>query len=332
MQLDLRLMRYVIAVAEEGGFQKAALRLHMAQPPLSRQIAKLEQRLGVTLFDRRPTRPTEAGQVFIEGARAILAETDLLIENTVRAQHGELGTVRIGYILSAAYETMPRLIAAVAESKPDLQVIPREAWTPELDNALLDGEIDIAVSHLLPDRPEYNSQPLKRERFVAVVGTSHPFAERGSVALKDLAGQTFCYARPVATAYHDKLTAVLAGTGETFAFRQDPIPGLRHLNLGDGESFTLVPESMAESLGASTAALSLTDTAATFDFDLIWRNDRTTPAVLALLSVAQTLTQDANWLARPGSNERCNSELSYLQPGAPHCPGAKAVLAKPASG
>ncbi|MFB7493195.1 LysR substrate-binding domain-containing protein [Streptomyces sp. NPDC056161] len=296
MQLDLRLMRYVVAVADEGGFQRAALRLHMAQPPLSRQIAELEQSMGVTFFERRPTRPTEAGRVFIEGARAILEDTDALIARTIRAQHGELGTVRVGYVLSAAYDTMPRLIQAVSETHPDLEVIAREGWGSALDDALRNGELDVVVSHTLSGGPEYRRQRLRRESFVAVVDVAHPFARRGSVALAEFAGQTFSfYSRDLAPVHYDKLMATLAETGRTFGFREDPVPGLRRIVLGDERSFTLVPASMADSLGPTTAALELTDVTAALDLDLVWRDSRTKPAVRAFLTAADRLSRSADW-------------------------------------
>jgi DNA-binding transcriptional LysR family regulator len=82
MAIDLRLMRYVVTVADEDSFSRAAQRLHMAQPPLSRQIRDLERSLGVDLFQRRPTRLTEAGRVFVSEARRLLAQADELAERT----------------------------------------------------------------------------------------------------------------------------------------------------------------------------------------------------------------------------------------------------------
>ncbi|WP_050799764.1 LysR family substrate-binding domain-containing protein [Streptomyces himastatinicus] len=146
----------------------------------------------------------------------------------MRAEHGELGAVRVGYILSAAYDTMPRLIRAVAKEHPDVQVVLRESWTPDLDAALQNGDFDVAISHTLPDRPEYRRRPLRRENFVAVVDINHPFAQRGSASLEEFEGQTFCfYSRANAPAHHDKLTTMLARTGKAFAFREDPASARR---------------------------------------------------------------------------------------------------------
>ena len=157
-------MRYVVAVAEEGGFQRAAERLVMAQPPLSRQIRGLERELGVTLFERRPVvRLTEAGRVFVESARAILAESDRLVERTMLASRGEYGTIRVGYIYSAVFETLPQLVAAMGESYPRVTVNVRDGWTPELDAALLADTYDLVLSRDMPQRPEYRRQTLRCE-------------------------------------------------------------------------------------------------------------------------------------------------------------------------
>jgi DNA-binding transcriptional LysR family regulator len=151
----------------------------------------------------------------------------------------------------------------------------------------------------MPRRPEYSRQPLRRERFVAVVDTDHPFARRASVGLEEFAGQTFSfYARNFTPAHHDKVTAMLAETGRSFRFRQDPVPGPRSVDLEDGASFTLVPESMAGSVGGSNVALALSDTASDLDLELVWRRDRASRATTALLATAQELAQAEGWLAR----------------------------------
>ena len=224
MAIDLRLMRYVVAVAEERGFQRAAERLLMAQPPLSRQIRDLERELGVTLFERRPVvRLTEAGRIFVESARVILAESDRLVERTVRAGRGELGTVRIGYVFSAVFETVPRLVAAMSESYPGVTVDVRDGWTPELDAALLAGAYDMVLSRDVPQRPEYRRETLRYERVVAVVDECHPLVYQGPVALREFAGQRFCHPprRLAPDRYHFMATA-LERTGKTSSTGRAP--------------------------------------------------------------------------------------------------------------
>ncbi|WP_211697889.1 LysR family transcriptional regulator [Mycobacterium spongiae] len=296
MDVDLRLMRYAVALADEGNFDRAAQRLHIAQPPLSRQIAELEHRLGVVLFERRPTAPTESGRVFVEGARAILADTELLIERTRQAHHGHVATIELGYVLSAAYDTLPRFLAAVTEQYPNLEIAAREGWALDLDAALLDGTLDVVLAHTIPKRAEYRRQLLRREQFCAVVANHNPLAGRSVVGLAEFAGQTFCfYSRNRAPAHFDILMSILDSADVTFPFREDPIPGLRHLSLEDGHSFTLVPESMADNLGSELTAVGLTDEIPTFDLYLIWRHQSQSAAITTLTRVAQHLTRTMNW-------------------------------------
>nr|BFE84562.1 hypothetical protein GCM10020093_071630 [Planobispora longispora] len=176
MPVDLRLMRYVVTIAEEGGFQRAAERLHMAQPPLSRQIRDLERQLGVALFHRRPTRLTEAGKAFVASARRMLADADAMIELMRAVRQGESGTVRLGMVISAAHETVPELLAALRSAHPDVTVRAREAWSGELDAGLRAGRFDLVLGRMIPRRPGLARQTVRREPLVAVVGTAHPLA------------------------------------------------------------------------------------------------------------------------------------------------------------
>ncbi|MEV6008804.1 LysR family transcriptional regulator [Streptomyces sp. NPDC051976] len=299
MAIDLRLMRYVVAVAEEGGFQRAAERLVMAQPPLSRQIRELERTLGVTLFERRPVvRPTEAGRVFVESARAILADSDRLIERTVLAGRGELGTVRVGYIYSAVFETLPRLVAAMGEAHPGVTVDVSEGWSPELDAALLADTCDIALSRDLPQRPEYRSEPLRRERLVAVVADGHPLARQGRAGLREFAGQRFCHPpRRLAPDRYDFMAAALERTGETFTFWENPIHGLGHLDLQDGRSFALVSGSAAGRVPLGTTTVALTDDLPPLDLRMVWKRDNTSPALGLLISTAREVARREGWVA-----------------------------------
>jgi DNA-binding transcriptional LysR family regulator len=161
MSIDLRLMRYVVAVADEGGFQRAADRLHVAQPALSRQVGTLERALGVTLFTRRPTGLTEAGREFVASARRILDDTDRLLERSKAAGRGEFGSVRLGFVTSAAYGAVPRLVDAVRERHPGLTVDQVEGWSVELVEGLLAKRFDLLLSRSVPQRPELDRIPFQ---------------------------------------------------------------------------------------------------------------------------------------------------------------------------
>ncbi len=297
MAIDLRLMRYVIAVAEEGGFQRAAERLLMAQPPLSRQIRDLERELGVTLFERRPVvRLTEAGRVFVESARTILAESDRLVERTVLAGRGELGTVRVGYVFSAVFETVPRLVAAMNESHPGVTVDVRDGWTPELDAALLADGYDLVLSRDVPQRPEYRRETLRNERLVAVVDEGHPLARQGRVGLREFAGQRFCHPpRRLAPDRYDFMATALDRTGETFEYRESPIHGLSHLDLHDRRSFALVAASVVGRVPVGTTTLALTDDLPPLTLQMVWKRSNTSTALALLLDTAREVAEREHW-------------------------------------
>lgn len=297
MAIDLRLMRYVVAVAEEGGFQRAAERLMMAQPPLSRQIRDVERELGVTLFHRRPAVAlTEAGRVFVEAARGILAETDRMLEQTVSVGRGEVGTVRVGYVHSAIFDTVPELVAAMARSHPGVTVDVQEGWSPALDAALAAGEHDLVLSRDIPERQDYRRELLRAERLVAVVCETHPLADRGRVALREFAGQRFCHpARRLAPGRHDFMMKALQGTGERFSYQESPVHGLGHLDLNDKRSFALVPASVAGRGPIGTAAVAISDDLPTLDLELVWRRHNDSAALAVLLGAARDLARCRGW-------------------------------------
>jgi DNA-binding transcriptional LysR family regulator len=303
MAIDLRLMRYVIAVAEEGGFGRAAERLVIAQPPLSRQIRDLERELGVTLFDRRPAvRLTDAGRVFVDSARAILAETDRLAERTVLASRGENGTIRVGYIYSAVFDTLPQLVAAMREGHPGVTVDVCDGWSPELDAALLAGAYDLVLSRDMPQRPEYQRETLRCEGLVAVVGEGHPLVARGRAELRDFAGQRFCHPpRRLVPGRHDFMMAALERTGETFEDWESPIHGLGHLDLSDRRSFALVVASVSGQVPVGTATIAITDDLPPLELQMVWRRDNIRAILEIFTDTARDVARRKGWLNPPGT-------------------------------
>jgi DNA-binding transcriptional LysR family regulator len=186
---ELRHLRYFVAVAEELNFSRAAKRLHMAQPPLSVAIRKLEQELGASLFNRssHEVTLTEVGIALLPGARRALAEADAAVAAAQRASAGEVGTLRVGYNWSARFETPPRLGRAFARRRPDVELVTEEMRPNRMLAALRSGAIDVGLA-LYPDIVDALSYELiRREPVVAVLSSSHPLAREETVALDALA-------------------------------------------------------------------------------------------------------------------------------------------------
>jgi len=289
-------MRYVVTVADERGFEAAARRLHMAQPPLSRQIRDLERALGVDLFHRRPTRVTEAGQVFVDEARRILAQADGLVARTQTAGRGMVGTIRLGYDIGAAYDTVPRLLEQLRADHPGLTVEGHEEIQPRLERILAAEEVD-AIIDCPQDaaRPGVDRQLLRRDRLVAMLDAEHPLASRDGISLADLRGATFVFhPRHVAPARYDFVVAAVHSTGEAFNVAADLLGGLRRLSL-DATSFTVVLESMRGHLPSSVTCVAFLDPLPTVGVELQWRSGKASPHVEVLAETAGKLALRENW-------------------------------------
>lgn len=272
MSLDLRTMRYVIAIAEAGGFGQAAERLHVSQPPLSRQIRELERELGVTLFHRRPTRLTAEGHVFVTHARAVLTAVERAVAETRAAAATVTGVVRVGCGPMSGATDMPALIAAVADRQPGVRLDVVELWDTDLGAALVAGEIDIAVGwHLPGGGGALTSRVLRCDRYVAVVSDAHRFADRKVLSLRDFRGETFRFLpRRYAPHYYDSVLAALRSTGEDFTVWENPMPGLRYY--GDRSAgFHMLPASMARSLPAGLRCVPLDDDLPPVEVRIVWR-------------------------------------------------------------
>jgi DNA-binding transcriptional LysR family regulator len=192
--MELRHLRYFVAVAEECHFGRAAARLHIAQPPLSQQIRQLEADLGVELFTRTTRRVdlTPAGQRYLERARSILAQVAAAGAEAGRVAAGELGRVSLGFTGSATYELLPSLARALRRDLPGIELDLRgEMLTPRQVEALRAGVLDVGFLRPPTPAPDLDLQVLRREALVAAIPAAHPLAERKRVRLRDLADEPF---------------------------------------------------------------------------------------------------------------------------------------------
>jgi DNA-binding transcriptional LysR family regulator len=189
--MELRHLRYFAAVARELNFSRAAERLHIAQPPLSRQIRQLEDELGAQLFDRRarPVRLTAAGQFFHGQAVQLLERLDEVRAATGRIARGGREWFGIGFVPSTLYGPLPEVIRRFRESEPGVDVGLSELTTLQQVEALKAGRIDVGFGRLRFDDDRIDGEVVSEERVVVALPATHRFSRRKRLALADLVGE-----------------------------------------------------------------------------------------------------------------------------------------------
>ncbi|RRH83688.1 LysR family transcriptional regulator [Variovorax beijingensis] len=195
---QLSQIRCFVVVANELHFGRAAARLHMTQPPLSRQIQQLEAALGVPLLERnqRNVRLTPAGKAFLPEATYLLEASQTAASVARRAASGEAGSISLGYVAGASFVLLPRIVAAARAQLPGLDVVLRDMSSVEQYEALLSGRLDVGIVRAPADRADLRSASVVREPFVAAVPVGHPLAARRKLAMADLHGQDLVMYEP----------------------------------------------------------------------------------------------------------------------------------------
>jgi DNA-binding transcriptional LysR family regulator len=248
--MELRHLRYFLAVAEELNFTRAAARLGISQPPLTQQVKALEAELGVTLLDRSAYRIelTDAGRIFAAEAARILGDARSAVQAARRAATGATGRVRVGFTESASFNSLvTSTLRSFRSEYPAVEISLEEHPSTELIETLREGRLDAAfVRPPLPVQRGLALDLLEKEPLVAAVPSGHPLAGRPRVALGALAGETFIlYPRAVRPGLADTVIAACEAAGFTpkvgqYAPQLSSTINLVAASLG----ISLVPESM----------------------------------------------------------------------------------------
>jgi DNA-binding transcriptional LysR family regulator len=251
--MELRHLRYFVAVAEEGHITRAAERLGIQQPPLSQQIRALETELQVLLFRRKPrgVELTQAGQSLFAAAQAILRQVDHAVTAARRTARGEAGRIGLGFTSSASFHPfVPQAIRDYRDSHPLVALNLEESGTGELVGALLDERLDAAfVRSPIGAAAGIAVHAVLEEAMVAALPAGHALAAGGAareLALADLAAETFIlYRRPLGPGLYDSIIAACQRAGYSPNIGQEAPRMLATLSLvAAGLGVTLVPQSM----------------------------------------------------------------------------------------
>jgi DNA-binding transcriptional LysR family regulator len=288
--MELHQLRCFVMVADELHFGRAARRLFMTQPPLSRQIQLLERSLGVTLFERsnRSVKLTTAGQRFLRDARHVLAYTERAADSARRLARGEAGQLLLGFTAVSGYRMIPGLLEFAGSALPDVRVELREMVSSAQIGALESNMLDVAFVRWSGSQAGFRYELVSQEPLLLVMANGHPLAARQQVALSDLEQQPFVmYAADEGRYFHDCIAGLFALAGVTPRYRY--YLGQTHSILGlvrAGLGLAIVPASSRHLYPGELQFRPLKDANPSAQMFMASRRESDNPAVAPFLRMA----------------------------------------------
>ena len=293
--MELRHLRYYVAVAEELSFGRAASRLSIAQPPLSRQIRALEDEIGVRLLSRTKRRVlvTEAGRAFLEGARAALSQAARAVDQARRASRGEDGSLSIAFAPSAEVALMSAIVPAVMRGHRDVRLEVHTCTEHEALRAVQVGTLQLAlVPTPASTERDLRVEPLTSRRLRLALPAMHPLARRTRVHVRQLADEAIVlFTRAVSPALHDAIVATFQAAGIPLAVRHEASHLHTCLDLvGAGLGVTLMPMVAPRE---AVVFRRLEPSVAALDFAVVYREDLSAEAAQSFLRTARAAVRPA---------------------------------------
>ena len=282
--MELRHLRYFIAVAEELHFGRAASRLRIAQPPLSRQIRDLEREVGAALFARIPrgVELTAAGRAFLPEARLTLAQADRAQRTAQRAARGEIGRLRVGFVEAATYRgLLPDVLGFFRMHLPDVGISLLEMDSIEQAEAFRDGRIDLGILHSPPADADrwLHVEPVYPDPLTAAIPSAHELAARSRLSLANLAAEPFVlFPRYADPALHDAIITSCRSAGFSPRVVQEAegwhtLAGL----VGAGVGVAFVPQSFTNFERPGVAYRRVRALSVALEMSAVWKRGDTSP-------------------------------------------------------
>jgi DNA-binding transcriptional LysR family regulator len=295
--MELRHLRYVVAVAEELHFGRAAARLNMSQPPLSQQIRQLEDEIGAKLFRRtnRQVRLTEAGEAFVREARQILAHADYAAKVAVRASKGEIGQITVATVTSTNsgfFNVVVEIRRSFARQYPDVRLVLRSLSAAQQVQALREGRIEAGFLTLPIDDQELLVEWVRAEPLLLALPETHPLAQATLVPLRALGTEPhIMYSRSLLPGYYDLIVGACrnAGFSLNIVHEADAIATILAL-VAAGLGVSLLPASLQETERKGIVFRKVDGPLPLIEMGTVYRREAPSNVLAAFLDVVRSVT------------------------------------------
>jgi DNA-binding transcriptional LysR family regulator len=290
--MELRHLRYFIAVAEELHFGKAAERLHIAQPPLSQQIQQLEAELGVKLFHRKTKRQiqlTEAGKVFLQEAYQLLVQLKTAVALTQRIGRGQTGQLRIGFTSLAIYDLLPSILRQFREQFPEVELVLLELTTSQQEQALKDSVIHVGFAHPPLEDDTISYKCIHRESLVVALSSTHSLAQQEYISVVSLLQEPLIvFPRYLAPGLYDRIMSLFELRNFKPNITQQAIQMQTIIGLvSAGMGVAITPSSLQNLQRFGVVYRPILEKVPIIETAVIWRQNSLTPIVENFLQFSQ---------------------------------------------
>jgi DNA-binding transcriptional LysR family regulator len=302
--MELRHLRYFTAVAEELNFRRAAVRLHIAQPPLSKQISDLEEELGVELFrrNRRRVELTEAGRVFLTEARLTLEQAEQAARAAQRASRGEIGRLVVGFVMSATCTVLPEILRVFRARYPHVELVIEETTTGLGIENLHKKRIHLAFLRLPLSDKALRFETVLQESLILALPKGHPLSNKPLVSVRALANEPFIiFPRDQGSGFFDQIVSFCHRAGFSPKVVQEASQMQTILSLvASGLGVALIPSSVQSLHSSGVVYKSLRERAPKTGIAVAWRPEGKSPVLSEFLGVVREIAaiRDPSWKVR----------------------------------